>query len=249
MTLKNTSMFDSECYIAYVNLDHRKDRLDHITKELQRVGLWADKMRGRLPNEFDLSDPKYKKMISRTPGALGCMICQIEIMKTAHEKGKHAFVLEDDVSFCQDFFQRMDLVMDFLSVHEWDVFWLGGTYHIKPEWHVKGHYQMPECDCDLDRDFEPTDDSRIVRTYGCWSTYAYIVNNKSLEKVIDMLEDHLPKSVGIDTSFIYLQPKLHTYAFVPGMVKQIDNMSDIGRGVTKFSGFAALGPHWYADKM
>ena len=60
---------------------------------------------------------------------------------------------------------------------------------------------------------------------------------------------HVSISMGIDWLFILLQPYLKTFAFVPGCVKQMDNLSDIGQGITRFSGFAILGPHWFRDRM
>ena len=48
---------------------------------------------------------------------------------------------------------------------------------------------------------------------------------------------------------ILMEPKLRTFAFLPGMAKQRDNISDIGVGVTMFSGFEKLGAHWYADSF
>ena len=89
----------------------------------------------------------------------------------------------------------------------------------------------------------------MIRTYGCFCTYAYIVNNRSLEKVLDGLDGILHASMGIDWAMIQLQPSLFTYAFVPGCIKQYDNQSDIGKGMTHFSGFAKLGPYWWQDNM
>jgi hypothetical protein len=64
-----------------------------------------------------------------------------------------------------------------------------------------------------------------------------------------MLKQAIRGSIGIDYSFIKLQPYLKTFAFVPGCVKQMDNQSDIGNGMTFFSGFSKLGPYWYQDRM
>ncbi len=135
------------------------------------------------------------------------------------------------------------------KTHDWDVFWLGGTYHIKPVWHAKGHAKLPGCTCTINRDYEKTEDPHIVQTYGCFSTHAYIVNYRSIEKILKLLKEMMPYSVGIDYSFIMLQPDLKCYAFVPGCVKQYDNRSDIGNGITRFSGFEVLGEHWWQDRM
>jgi hypothetical protein len=80
----------------------------------------------------------------------------------------------------------------------------------------------------------------MLRTYGCFSTHAYIVNVNSIEKILNLLDQHIPTSIGIDYSFIKMQPSLKTYSFVPGCIKQMDNQSDIGNGITVYSGFSRL---------
>jgi hypothetical protein len=175
-------------------------------------------------------------------------------METALWAGKHALVMEDDLVFCSDFWERMAIIEEFTNTHEWDVFWLGGTYHYRPTWHNlrngrHTHEDMQHCSCDWGIDWTNTDDKRIRRTFGAWSTHAYIVNVKSIEKVLGMLDENLHLSQGIDHNFLRLEPFLHTYAFVPGIVKQIDSQSDIGNGVTEFSRFESLGRHWWADRM
>lgn len=238
-------------YIGYLNLDHRKDRLLHIQEELDRVGIIAERIRGKLPNEFDLEDPKLQVMANRTKGAIGCHYGQVEIMQKALDKNKSAIVFEDDIIFCSDIKKRLDIIQDFLDKEIfWDVVWLGSTYHKDATWHCNPHpIDMPDCTCELNRDWEQTDNENIVRTYGCWSTYAYIVNIKSLPKILNLLESNIHKSMGIDWLFIYLQPQLKTYAFSYGCVKQMDNQSDIGNGITRFSAFSKLGAYWFKDKL
>jgi hypothetical protein len=70
-----------------------------------------------------------------------------------------------------------------------------------------------------------------------------------------MLDQHVHESMGIDWLLIKVQPQLHTYSFVPGCVIQFDNRSDIGKGMTFYSGFAKLNGtrdnsrYWWADRM
>lgn len=239
-------------YAGYINLDHRQDRLTHIKRELSKAGIEAERIPGRLPETFDLEDKKYEVMKARTPGAIGCHYSQVKVMENGLEKGMNAMVLEDDCIFCSDFRERMVIIDDFLKDREWDVFWLGGTYHLAPIWHGAGHPNQEmngHCDCTLNRDWEETDNPHIRRVYGAWSTYAYIVNIKSLPKVLEMLEENVSTSIGIDWLFMKLAPKMYQYIFNPGMVRQRDMKSDIGNGVTQFSRFQTLGPHWFKDRM
>jgi GR25 family glycosyltransferase involved in LPS biosynthesis len=249
-------------YASFVNLDHRTDRHGHMVKELAKAGISAVRQRGIPWKECDLNDPKHQVMINRTPGALGCHLSQVEVMKKAFEVGQHAFVMEDDLVFASDFQERMDYIENWMQGKEWDVFWLGATFHSPAFWHPMGESRMrPNCSARIGMDFANTDDPRIKRTYGAFCTYAYIVNYSSIQKVTGLLDKHLAESIGIDWLFIKLQPQLKCYAFVPGSVKQIDNRSDIGTmpdgspAMTMFSGFANLNgkengsQYWFQNNM
>lgn len=245
-----------ESYISFCNLDERTDRLAHMTVELERVGIKAIRQRSFPWKETDYKNPKYSVMFSRTPGAIGCHLSQVEVMKKALEVGAHAFVMEDDLVFATDIKERIEYVSEWLAGKEWDIFWLGGTFHSPAWWHPIGKSKMsPNCSANLGKDFDHTDDPRIKKTYGAFCTYAYVVNKDSLVKIIDLLDKNVHESIGIDWLFIKLQPQLNCFAFVPGSVKQIDNQSNIGDGVTRFSGFARLNgtfensTYWFQDKM
>lgn len=239
------------CYIGFLNLDHRTDRLAHMNAELNKVGLKAVRHRGRLPQEYDLNDPKVQVMRNRTPGAIGCHFGQVEIMKTAQSLCLHAMILEDDIIFCSDFDERMKIIEAFHVEHEWDVIWLGAAFHVNPpHWHKIGASSMPpDCSSQLGFDAKVTDNPRIIRTYGAYNTFAYIVNFNSIDKISALFDRHLHTSIGIDWLYIKLQPQLKCFAFVPGCIKQMDNMSDIGTGITVWSGHLRNGPYVFQDKM
>lgn len=248
-----------DCYTSYVNLDHRQDRNERMVKELARVGVKAERTKGLLPRDVNQPDHKVHVMRMRTPGAIGCHYSQVAIMEKALEQGKHAWVMEDDLVFCNDLQKRLAHIEDFLNCHEWDVFWLGGTYHKDAEWHksINGKHTHPDlqmCECTYNADWLPTEDARIIRTLGAWGTYCYIVNHKSIAKILELLDMNVYRSMGIDWLFILLQPQLKTFSFVPGCVKQYDNLSDIGlnggrQAITQFSGFANLGGYWFQERM
>lgn len=229
-----------DSYIAFVNLAHRTDRLAHMNAELSRVGLEAERFSAIAWQDIDPT-PQTEVMRSRTPGAIGCHFSQVGIMEKALEAGKHAWIMEDDLVFANDFLKRVGIFSDFLQWREWDVLWLGGTFHAPAFWHKIGHSGMPpNCSAQLGKDYDHTEDERFKRTYGAFCTYAYIVNHSSIEKILKLFDEHLPTSIGIDWLYIKIQPQLNCFAFVPGSVKQMDNMSDIGNGMTMFSGFSRL---------
>lgn len=240
-------------HAEFVNLDHRTDRRIGMVRELKRVGITAGRRRGMLPSEWKGDPARIKGMWDRPQkGAIGCHFSQIAVMQEALRHRKHALVMEDDLAFCSDFQERLKIIDGFLSCHDWDIFWLGATFHVNPpHWHINHSRGCRP----LGRDAAKTDHPRIFRTFGCFCTYAYIVNGEAIEKVFRMMETRLPQSIGIDHLMIMLQPDLRTFAFVPGCVKQYDHISDIGvdgRGnpaQTTFSSFAKLGPYWWADNM
>lgn len=221
----------------YVNLDSRQDRRAHMLGELSRIGLPASRVPGLLPGDVKVDPQLVEVMRKRTPGAIGCHYAQRSIIQKAVRNRQNVLVMEDDLVFCDDLRFRMTEAEDFLQDREWDILWLGATFHCNPPvWHKDT----------LGRDIELTDHPRFVKTYGIWCTYAYVVNGDSAERIVQMLDDIVHKSIGIDWAMIQMEPELQTFAYVPGCVKQMDNKSNIGQGITHFSGFSKLGPYWFA---
>jgi GR25 family glycosyltransferase involved in LPS biosynthesis len=248
-------------FTAFINLDHRVDRLIHMKKELTKAGIEAVRWRGMLPQEYTGDKSKVAVMQARTPGAIGCHYSQVAVMQEALNQGKHAFVMEDDLVFCDDFKERLAYIDKFLETHQWDIMWLGATFHVNPPyWHTGKNLDLPLTDV-RGRDAVSTSDPRIFRTFGAFCTYAYIVNKDSIRKVLDMLDSVVHMSMGIDWAMIKIQPELMTYAFVPGSVKQMDNPSDIGKpngtrkAFTTFSNFSKINgtteksKYWWQKKM
>jgi hypothetical protein len=260
-------------YCGYLNLPHRQDRRDHMAEQLNKASINAVRHRGRLPHEFDLNAPKLNIMRNRTPGAIGCMYGQMEIMETALKEGKNAMVLEDDIIICSDFQKRLEYIDNWCEGYwhsnttsdgyiaqiwgpkkEWDIIWLGASFHVNPPyWHPHGKSGMPpDCSANLGYDVLPTDDPRMIRTFGAYVTFAYIVNVNSIQKILDYLEWFMPQTIGIDYSFIAAakyRPEFKFFSFVPGCIMQRDNLSDIGTGMTIWSGQLKNGPYVYQDRM
>lgn len=238
-------------YASFINLDHRVDRLTHMMQQISlKTNLNIVRTRA-IPWKEIPESPQTQVMRNRTPGAIGCHFSQVAVMKEAQRQGKHAAVFEDDVIFCQDFDKRLEYIDNWTKTHEWDVIWLGASFHVNPPyWHKIGVSGMrPDCSAQLGKDCEPTDDPRMIRTYGAYVTFAYIVNFNSMDKIFNLFDQHLHTSIGIDWLFIKLQPQLKCFSFVPGCVMQMDNMSDIGTGMTIWSGQLNNGPYVFQKRM
>jgi GR25 family glycosyltransferase involved in LPS biosynthesis len=241
-----------DSHIGYVNLDHRSDRNVLMKQNLALHNIPAKRYSGVLPHER-LEEKSHMNAMNARPqkGALGCFLAQMDVMRDALAQNKHAWVMEDDLVFCSDFNKRLDYIGAWTrggitrAFRDWDVIWLGGTFHVGgrgPYWHTQT----------LGRDADITDDPRMLRTYGSFCTYAYIINHNSVGPIMNLLKGTWPTSIGIDHSFITLSPLLKTFAFVPGCIKQYDNVSDQIPGtpvITHFSKFEKLGPYWWQDKM
>lgn len=247
-------MLLDDCYISYLNLDHRTDRKEHIERELARVGINATRTRGKLPDEYDLSDPKYHIMLNRTPGAIGCWMGMREMMVEAIKRNQHCFIMEDDVVMASDYKERIWYMEKFFETHDWDIFFGGALFHCNPpHWHNGNGYMLEGSN--IGRDAELTDDPRVIRTWGCFSTHNWIIKRESVQNVMELLDSVMHRSIGIDHACIILQPQLKCYTFVGGSASQIDNMSDIGTGMTMYSNFSRLNgdvensKYWFTDKI
>jgi len=234
-------------YASFVNLDHRTDRLTHMTEQLNRIGLSATRTRGMKPEDVEnvlAPSEKIATMLRRTPGAVGCHFSQVQVMKDALAMDKHAFVMEDDLIFCEDFTERWDAINHWLEGNEWDIFWLGSSFHVNPPyWHCRGGSKDVRNNASAELGYDAkqiTPHNRIIQTFGAFATFAYLVNKNSIEKILGLLDENLHRSIGIDWAMILLQPRLKCYAFLPGCVKQMDSQSDIGNGITRWSGFLQL---------
>lgn len=248
-------------YSAFCNLDERTDRLPLMLEEVKKLGILTERQRSYPWKELWDGDEKYKHYgnyiinIRGTKGALGCWFSQIEVMKNALKQGKHALILEDDVVICDDMQDRFPIIFDFLNkIPNWDCFWLGGHYH-KNEviWHksingIHTHHELPQCNCTLNKDWEPTDNPQINRTFAAFSTMAYIVNHDKIQEHIDLMLEQMNFSMGIDWWYILNQPKMITYAFNPGCARQYSSMSSIGNGYSN-QDFSGLGEHWFQKTM
>ena len=228
-------------YASFVNLDHRTDRLAHMTEQIKRVSLPITRTRGIPWREVQAPREQIETMLNRTPGAIGCHFSQMSVVREAFYQNKNALVMEDDIHFCGDINLRLEYIDLWTRSHEWDVIWLGASFHVPPFWHPLGPSKMsPNCSSNLGYDAKVTDDPHMMRTFGAFCTFAYIVNFQSMPKIFELFEANLKHSIGIDWLYIKLQPQLKCFSFVPGCVKQIDNRSDIGNGDTIWSGFFKL---------
>ncbi len=231
----------------YVNLASRPDRDAHARAQFARHDLPVQRFEAFTPDQWSGRQDAVARMMARTPGAVGCYHSQTDVIDTvlARDRDRVVAVCEDDIVFCDDLPKRLQYIEDHLT-WDWDVFYLGATFHVPGVW-----CHHPDCATwgAIGKDAEPTVDKHIMRVYGEWGTYGYLVNGRNAAKVLKLLDDNMAVSDGIDHNFIRLGDKINAYCFVPGCCWQYDNQSNIGTGVTEFSGFKKLGPYVWTDHM
>jgi len=232
----------------YINLASRKDRNEHAKAEFAKAGLTAERFEALRPEQWPGDPQKVARMTAKrggTPGAIGCYLSQTEVIRTVAGTDGIVAVCEDDVCFCEDIQKRLDYTEAHLT-WDWDIFYLGATFHVPGVW-------CKHEDCRdwgaIGKDVEPTTDPHIMRVYGEWGTYAYFVNGRNAQKVLDLFDANIHRARGIDHLAIILGDKLNAYCFVPGCCWQYDNQSNIGNGITRFSGFKSLGPYAWTANM
>ena len=255
--VKKDPIFDSFAPV-YINMDARTDRCTHIMDELQKLGMQAERFRGL--RSSDVSADKYPPTLTQkmTPGNAGCYLSHVEILN--QELDKHFMILEDDAVFCSDFIKRLRYVHEWMEHNEWDIFFMNASFSHPPYWHTtRGAPRTRLTNCTsnyLERDAESTDDPRIVRVYGCFHTHSYIVNKNSSARIRNMLLDIGPQADAIDAAYIAIQPKINAFSFLPGMVKQLDSISDIKNAMhnysavmSKVNGTVQNSRYWYQERM
>jgi len=106
--------------IYVINLEERKDRLEHIKKYFSEYNI--------IPI----------KAIKHEEGYKGCFLSHKKCIQIAKEKMlKYIIVLEDDCLPLENFTKRLDNIINFLdSYNNWDLL-IGGGFHICP-FHIQG---------------------------------------------------------------------------------------------------------------
>lgn len=218
-----------------VNLRDRADRREWIDSHLPSFGIkyqYHDALKNNERYKYLKFPSAYK------PGNIGCTTTHYDILKSYSGK-KILGIFEDDVQLSEDFLERFKYIEDNFNL-EWDMFFLSSFYHLnndKLRWNQSG-------------DFEFTNIKYIHRVYGSFCTHAYLVNPKSIDKIISLMEQNLSKSYAIDHLYILIQPQLNCYSFTPGMATQIVSTSDIDNKLKDQTEFEKIvGRHYFINKL
>jgi len=218
-----------------INLKTRKDRRELINSHLPNFNLKYEFFDAITDdNEYNVKFPKeYNK------GQIGCFLSHYKLLKT-HNSDKILGILEDDVELCDDFLDRFKYIEDKFNL-EWDIFFLSSYYHLnehKDRWNPSG-------------DFELTDTKYIHRVYGAFTTHAYLVNPKSIDKILKLIDENIADTYAIDHVYCAkIESKLNCYSFTPGMANQRISYSDVDGGSKDPNVFKSIiGEHYFVNNL
>jgi glycosyl transferase family 25 len=198
-------MVDTFGGVYYINLEHRKDRNDHIKAELDKMRL------------------KYKRFnaIKHECGAVGCSRSHLEVLKLAKKQNlKNVLILEDDFEFLVNKQTFWNEIRTFYKKElDYDVLML--SYNIRKS--TPFNNQLLKL-----LEVQTTSGYIVNQKF-------YDVLIKVLEDSIPLLESTRNEPIyAIDQIWKTVQPQNKWYAFKKRIGRQMKSYSDITKKVESY---------------
>lgn len=192
----------------FINLDHRTDRLEHVTKEFEKMGINAERISGIQP---------------KSP-AIGCTMSHIKCLELAKTRNyDQIFICEDDITFTNpELFKENIKKFNDNKFINWDVLIVAGNnrppHQELYEYAARVFYCQTTTGYIVKRDF-----------------YDILLDNfkTGLKKLIQNPENKF--EYAIDKYWLPLQMQNYWYLITPLTVTQYDNYSDIEQKTTVYS--------------
>jgi len=181
-----------------INLKKRTDRLEHIKKECERVGLemiLVEAVDGK--EAYPEAPPRIWQ------AAYGCQSSHIKALELILESREDGLILEDDCQFDNNFKERFDMCFNELP-SDFDVFFLGGSLL-------------------LEKSSEQYSDN-LKRAKRVLCTHAYYVSKKAVKSLLEKAKEKQGK---IDVIYTNYQQDNNCYIASPPMAFQIEGWSDL----------------------
>lgn len=201
--------------IFFINLDGRKDRLNEILLEFEKMGIKNFERYSAVKPSLDFlrenqnlfnNLTSWKRIeLSYITACTGCKLSHYNIIKIAKERGyKRILILEDDVLFTQSKEETIRILKDVLNSN-FNFVYLGGN--------------------NLDKTLIPTEYKNLFGVKNMLTAHAYIVNSNIYDYV---LENMLKDGSELDCFYISGVQKLgKCYTIKPCLAVQRESFSDI----------------------
>jgi len=195
-------------HTLFINLDHRTDRLEHITNEFEKMGITPERVKGIQPKN----------------GAVGCTMSHIKCIELAKSRNyKQVFICEDDITFTNpELFKKQITSFTENDKINWDVLVVSGN--VAPPCQKLYEYAARVFYC------QTTTGYIVKREY-----YDTLLANFK-EGLNMLLRNPANKfEYAIDKYWLRLQMQSYWYIITPLTVTQYDNYSDIESKPTEYS--------------
>lgn len=192
----------------YINLEYRKDRKEHVEKELKKVGINATRFNA----------------IKMEKGAIGCSLSHLKCLQTALiNKWDHVLICEDDIQFLDPelFISQLNTFLKNHNTDSWDVILLAGN-NVPP-------YRMIDNTC--------VKVSRCQTTTGYIVNGHYIsklIDNVKAGLTHLLKNQDSTFYNAIDKYWLSLQEKDNWFLIIPLTVIQREDYSDIEKKMTNY---------------
>lgn len=184
----------------YINLEHRKDRLEHITKQMNIMGIDAERVNA----------------VKMKTGAVGCTMSHIKCLELAKQRDyEYVFICEDDITFRNPelFKTNLQRFYDDDNIN-WDLLIIGGN-------NVPPFQQVTEY-CARVFYCQTTTGYVVKKHY-----YDTLLKNFRESANGLMREPNNPSTYALDMFWKRLQLQDFWYMITPPTVTQYESYSDI----------------------
>jgi len=195
-------------HTLFINLASRPDRLQHVTLELKKMNIDAERMNA----------------IKMAEGAIGCTLSHIRCLELAKERQyPHVFVIEDDITFLQPelLSENLKKFEENVELQRWDVLIIGGNNC--PPYTKVNDYCI--------RAFNnQTTTGYIVKSH----YYDTLIQNFKESAQMLMRNPHNKREYALDMYWKRLQQTGIWLMIVPATVTQYQDYSDIEKRVVNY---------------
>lgn len=187
-------------HTLFINLEARKDRLEHAEKEFKKMNITAERFNA----------------VKLASGAVGCTMSHIKCLELAKQRNyEQVFVCEDDIVFKNPELLKKNITKFSENKDiQWDVLIIGGNS--VPPYMKVGDYCARILNCQ-------TTTGYIVKK----SFYDILINNMKEGVKHLMKEPENKRQYAIDIYWKRLQMQYFWYMITPPTVSQYENYSDI----------------------
>ena len=210
-------------HTLFINLENRKDRLEHALTEFKKMGINAERVNA----------------INMQNGAIGCTMSHIKCIELAKTRNwEQVFICEDDITFLNPelLIQNIEMFYNNDDIL-WDVLIIGGN-------NVPPYQQLYEYAARIFRN-QTTTGYIVNKRY-----YDTLLKNFKESAANLLSKPNNKREYALDIYWNRLQMQDFWYMITPPTVTQYENYSDIEKRNTNYD-FLMLDmeKQWYLDQL